>query len=171
MQKSTSDAPQLRLAPKSASSWSTLRGPHNLTGPPHSQRPSPWLLGPERVREDQHPSAYLLGPPAGTAICRLSHHFHFPPPLKQPPSSLALEAPQPKLLHTHTPSYSPDAPLTGPDGAQKLGKSQPAESPWEAGGLAPSPSATSGSSVQPLSLRPLLPSRPGPPGAGGAGGI
>lgn len=79
--------------------------PYRASGsdrPPDSRRPSLWPFGPERVREAQHPSTYLLGPPAGAAICRLSHHFHFPPPLKPPPSSLALEAPQPKLLHTHS---------------------------------------------------------------------
>lgn len=103
--KSPPQVPTPIWHPNSSAGWSTTPSSQGL-----KTRQAHGLLAflPRGVREAQYPSADLHGRPARAAICRLSYHFHFPPPLKQPPSSLALKASQPKLLHT--PSYSPDLP-------------------------------------------------------------
>lgn len=80
-----------------------LTGPQDPTGPPTPGGHFPGLWAQKGCGKTSTHQHISLARPPGAAICRLSHHFHFPPPLKQPPSSLALEATQPKL---HTPSYS-----------------------------------------------------------------
>lgn len=100
--------------PNSSSSWSntSLVGPQDPR-PTHSQRPRPRPFGPGGCGKPGTHQQISNRLPGQQHVGWLSHHFHFPPPLKQPPSSLALEAPQPKLLHTL--SYCPDLPLTSPE--------------------------------------------------------
>lgn len=125
--KSPPQVPTHICHPNSSTSWSTTPSSKGLKIQLPAFRPR---------RGAGSPSADLLGPPARAAICRLSHHFHFPPPLKQPPSSLALKAPQPELLHT--PSYSPHLPSPAQTGLRNretdsqrylLGKPRPGPLP------------------------------------------
>lgn len=133
---------------------SPLTGLQDPTGPPTPGGHIP-VLWAQRGAGSQQIS---LARPPGAAICRLSHHFHFPPPLKQPPSSLALEATQPKLLHT--PSYS-KTPPHWPRQDLETGKQTASGISLESFRPGPSPSMTSGTSVQSLrGLVPILPAWP-----------